>query len=496
MADFGLDLMQIRLQWRQNETREGSYTFDDVDMLFTLAEKYNREVIIKFMLEDAPQYIFEKYGGYRRNYDGTPILPSSHGAFYIGGWMPCFDNPMVVKHARKFVAEVVNRYRGKKSLVLWHVWNEPRSRPVGDCFCEYSKKLYHDCMKKEYGAIDKFNRFWGTAEDDFDNLQTPGMPDGYWDFFLYRKWRSSVAIADHLSFVYDEIRCYDMSRPVMAHVGCSAVIQNDFNDNSDDFMLSKRVDFYGTSYPVYSYNDTDSQYLGQMICDFLRCVDKNYFVHELYSDWGNWNTEAPREALRYYVWNILAHGAKGVLYWQMRAERLGCENNLSSFLNMDGTDKEITKEVGYIGRVLFENREVFRNASCRKSEVVIVFDYDSSLLSQIEDHNDKLFSFGIKDKPIRYYYKALLGMYKLFWRLNIDVDFIDSREIEKIEGYKVAYFPYATMLSPQVETTLMKYQGVLILDEGFGLRSPNTWLNPNQTSFNRLLNNTKWYCRV
>ena len=67
MANFGLDLMQIRLQWRQNERKEGSYTFDDVDMLFTLAEKYDREVIIKFMLEDAPQYIFEKYGGYRRN---------------------------------------------------------------------------------------------------------------------------------------------------------------------------------------------------------------------------------------------------------------------------------------------------------------------------------------------------------------------------------------------------------------------------------------------
>jgi len=131
---------------------------------------------------------------------------------------------------------------------------------------------------------------------------------------------------------------------------------------------------------------------------------------------------------------------------------------------------------------------------------VMVFNYDSTLMSMIEDHIDadheSLFSFKTSANPTRYYYKALHGMYKLFYDLNIEVDMIDSREIEKIHDYKLAYFPYATMLDPLVEDVLLEYKGTLLLDEGFGLRSQNTWINPNKTSFDRLLNNTKWYERV
>ena len=37
--------------------------FDDVDKLFDLAEKHNKKVVFKFLLENAPQYIFDKYNG-------------------------------------------------------------------------------------------------------------------------------------------------------------------------------------------------------------------------------------------------------------------------------------------------------------------------------------------------------------------------------------------------------------------------------------------------
>ena len=51
LKDYNLNAMQIRINWRNNEIREGEYDFSDVDKLMELAEKNGRKVMIKFLLE-------------------------------------------------------------------------------------------------------------------------------------------------------------------------------------------------------------------------------------------------------------------------------------------------------------------------------------------------------------------------------------------------------------------------------------------------------------
>ena len=136
--EIGIDAFQIRINWRWNERKEGEYDFSDIDRLLELAEKYNRKVIMKFLLECAPQYVFDKYGGTRIGSKGELIRGGSHGAFY-GGWRPCFTNPYVQNAAVKFVEKVAERYAGNKNIVLWNVWNEIRNRPIGECFCEHCR---------------------------------------------------------------------------------------------------------------------------------------------------------------------------------------------------------------------------------------------------------------------------------------------------------------------------------------------------------------------
>ena len=65
LGDIGIDTFQIRINWRWNERKEDEYDFSDIDRLMELSAKYNKKVIIKFLLECAPQYIFEKYKGSR-----------------------------------------------------------------------------------------------------------------------------------------------------------------------------------------------------------------------------------------------------------------------------------------------------------------------------------------------------------------------------------------------------------------------------------------------
>ena len=129
MGDFNLDTFQIRINWRNNELREDEYDFSDVDRLLELAKKYNRKVVMKFLLECAPQYIFDKYDGVRVGPKGERLRGGYHGAFF-GGWKPCFTNVHVKERAMKFVDKVVERYYKDESIILWNVWNEPRNRPI------------------------------------------------------------------------------------------------------------------------------------------------------------------------------------------------------------------------------------------------------------------------------------------------------------------------------------------------------------------------------
>ena len=84
MDKFNLDTIQIRINWRQNERKEGEYDFSDVDRLLELAKKYDKKVIIKFLLECAPQYVFDRLGGVRIGPKGERLRGGYHGAFYGG----------------------------------------------------------------------------------------------------------------------------------------------------------------------------------------------------------------------------------------------------------------------------------------------------------------------------------------------------------------------------------------------------------------------------
>ena len=64
-ADARIDVIQLRVQWRWHERRKGEYCFEDNDRLFGLAEKYGIRVIIKFLMENAPEWLYREYNCYR-----------------------------------------------------------------------------------------------------------------------------------------------------------------------------------------------------------------------------------------------------------------------------------------------------------------------------------------------------------------------------------------------------------------------------------------------
>lgn len=482
MEECGLDTIQLRIQWRWNEPSEGNYEFDDIDKLFELAEKYGKKVIVKFMMETAPDYIFHKYGGTRVDMHGIPLSPGGHGAFYVGGWWPCFENPHVMSRALDFVRVFTCRYKDKKSLVFWNIWNEPRTRPIGNCACEHSRKSYRKWLESEYGSIDGLNKLFGKKWESFETVNPPGMPHDYAELFLWRKW-SMQMVAERLGMMYDAVKSIDSVRPVMTHVGMCSMVQDVAGDGSDDIANSSKVDFYGTSLPtVNEFSNIIEESCPFMICDWLRSVSEYYWVYELYPDWGDWNKPVKMEDYELKVMGSLACGAKGLLYWQYRAERLGNENNLAGLVNIDGSFKAISRRSGEIRKFIDRNEEFFQGADVKHDGIGILYSLESDLINRIENTGKDLNDFSLVSDFPYFYKKALAGIYALFRELGYTTNFIDSRKIaSSLKDIKVLYIPEAFMLSNEAFEYIKDFEskgGCVIAEEGVGLRQENTWLSP------------------
>ncbi len=479
----GIDTIQFRVQWRWNETREGEYSFADLDRLFELAEKYHKKVLFKFLLENAPDYIYNRYGGTRCDMHGVPMRLLAHGAYYCGGWLPCFDNPEVLRKAGDFVRLMTERYKDRPEILLWNVWNEPSSRPIGECGCSHSVKAYRDWLRECYGSIDRLNGFLGKCWDDFSTVEPPASASDYAELFLWRKW-AMYAVRSRVKFVYDIVKGLDPDRPVITHVGGCSILQDAAGGCSDDVQNAAAVDFYGCSLPTASVLDNPiSDCWPVLQGDWLRAVSPYFWVYELYPDWGAWLPKVRLGDYQMKVFGPLAAGAKGIVYWQYRAERLGMENNLSGLVNIDGSPKEVSRESLKISKVLHEHQQFLMQAAVKTDPIAIVYSVDSDLINRVENTGANGFwDFSLNATNGLYLYKkALCGIYALFRELGYTVEWLDSRNLpERAKNYRLLYLPEMFMPTDAETVALLDYArngGKIIAEEGLGLRQPNTWVH-------------------
>lgn len=480
LGEYNLDTVQIRINWRWNEKEEGVYDFSDVDELMELCEKHDKKVIIKFLLECAPQYIYDKYEGTRIAPDGRKLSPGSHGAFY-GGFRPCFTNPFVQARAVKFVEEVAKRYASRKNIIFWNAWNEIRNAPAEECFCPHCRKAFGEYLKNKFGTIEALNEFYGTAEESFEKIALPSMARGYWDIYEFKKFKAGSELYKWLRFVYDAIRKYDKTRPITAHVGCPALYQDTIEDNCEDMFVLKAVDFCGTSVCIESTMDTHARredYL--MLNDYMRSLDENYFVYEIYPGLGMFREYDTPYDMKFKQYAAIACGAKGINYWQWRSERIGHEADCAGLVRMNGKPRPVAEEVKRFGETLLKDGGLLGNAKAKTADFAIVFDYDSSLISAIDDYCVDN-SFKRNPNMRGYFHGALKGGYRLLTSGGYAVDFVHTTTPEKFGDYKVLYFPYCVMENEKLAPYIEKFVtngGIVVADEGFFMRQRNTWMQP------------------
>lgn len=480
---LGFAFVQARIFWRWCERQEGQYYWDDLDKFMKTAREQGCKVVFQINLENAPEYIFRKYDGYRVDLRGNKIFPNCNAAFYVGGWIPCFDNPEVMKHALLFVEKLVGRYKDDPTLALYHAWNEPRCRPIGECACEHSIASYQEFLKEKFGTIDKLNAFLGRCWGDFDQIDAARDTGDFADMYLWRQWGAS-RVADRVGKVTALLKKLDPARAVISHVGLCAVLQDPLNDISDDLVMSKVTDLYGTSYPTRQM----PEFVSYMLVDYLRYACHGRFsVYEIYPSSGSFMQDVPAGMLQQWVWVPVSAGAKLLALWQYRKERLGVETNDAGLVESDGRANANTAMMAETLQVLAALEQELPQCRIKKPQAALVFDQQSDLLGRLEATIPRDWdypgSFGLRCAvaggwPVK---GDVEGVYHLLHRNHYGVDFTAPQRWteENLNDYKVLFACGLLIMDEDRADKLYSYVeqgGCLVVDALFARRSSNTWL--------------------
>lgn len=479
----GLSLLQLRVQWRWHERNKGQYKWDDLDRLFELCTQNGVKVIFKFMLETAPEWLFRKYDCERMDPHGHKHSAGSHAAYYVGGWWPCFDREDVRREASEFIEAAVQRYMSQPQLIAWSIWNEPVRRNTGDCACGESTRKYRLWLKERFNTIDNLNDFMGKAWGNFDDIKAPSMFSDYTEMYFWRK-AAGYLLADQLQWVADTIHKHDQIHPLVTHCGCSRIESDVIRNVCDDELNVKTVDWYGMSFWVPTFNQKPESFskIG-LKNDWLAAVSPYYWNYELYANTPMWNKPALPEDIQMQTLFSLMSGAKGILYWQYRSERFGEESNGYGLMAVDGSQTPRMDAVKAMAESICNNEDLL-HASRPLAQVAIYYDDESDAVSRLEETSYENLCLNWNSTPkdcFARYKRSLCGIYELLWQLNLQVDFVTRRTLDRLKNYSTVIMPFPVMVNSELEIkALSQYVeagGTLISDASPGGRDANTWVS-------------------
>ena len=474
--------VQFRPQWRQHERIRGKYEWDQLDRLFELAQKYGMKVVLQVMHETAPDWVYTELHGHRIGFSGIPLEPNSTSAFYVGGWLPCFDNPEVAKAAYEFSYQLANRYKDHPALWFFSAWNEPRSRPAGECRCQHSIQSYRDYLKERYGTIEALNEAFGKAWTSFDTILPAATYSDFTELYLWRQW-AEHSVAHRVRVSYEGLKAGAPEKAAMTHVGVSSVIQDPVSDTSNDVLNAKQVDFYGCSYIVYlNPKDLTEHSFPLYQCAWMRCVDKNYWVWEFYANHGRWCKNAAPAWLEQMLLMAFSSGCKGLTFWQYRSERYGEESNGWGMRNIDGSStprSDVCDKISHFAATL--GRE-FSDMETGKSKVALLYHRNNYLLSRIQT----ICLAKMEDLWMEYDFdarKGLLNAFTMYLCLGNAPDFVT--ETDDFSGYDILHVSAVEMMDDALADRMRDYcrnGGTLIISHPFASRDYRTWVTPDRPS--------------
>lgn len=472
-AAQGFNTLKIWAIWRTNNPREGVYDFSDLARLMDLAQENGVKVIINAIMDAAPAWFFEKYPeAVMETCADGPIRPRAHACRQMGGCPgPCLHHREGQRIRREFMHKLAERFRGHPALLCWDLWNEPEHtvcikremRVEGlTCYCPQSVADFRAWLEKKYGAVEELNRVWGRNYESFRQAEVPVCADCFKDMVDWRLFMTDT-ITDELRLRAEAVRAEDSVHPVMVHTVTIPFFPQ-ATCGSDDTALASLCDIFGNSVgsEPLSAAITTSAAPGKMVINAeIHAVGGSTYQRPVIND---------LHSMKRHIFQPLAQGIKGFVFWQYRPERLGLESPAWGLTDLEGNPTPWLEAAAEINRALQARADLILHSAPSPTGVGI-----------LNSQRAQLFDFCVS-RADGWYIASVKGALSMLRAAGYNPEIVSDLQMtdEHLARYRVLYDPFPYYKDAASCAALRRWVengGTLIAEGPFGAYSDDDGLH-------------------
>jgi beta-galactosidase len=386
MKQIGFTDVKFWVQWRWSHYSDDKFYFEDLDKLMDLALAFKFRVTLNIIFDVAPMWLYEKYPDAKQIMNNGKIIePYVVGHRQIGGHPgPCYNHPGALEERKKFMEATVSHFKRHPALAMWDVWNEPelsfpQRTPDIDrmvCYCPFCQQKFIQWLKNKYVSLNHLNRVWGRCYETWEQVEVPRNVETFTDFIDWREFNIDTMTRE-ARWRLDTVKQIDPDHIHYLHVVPDTLQPfNPVSTCANDFELAKMCDVFAASMnsgPIFPVQVVSAG------------VGKICYNVESHINGGNTNMYQAilglDDVLQEYIPQI-ALGIKGFMFWQFRPEVLGMESPAWGLVNLDGSDRPVTKAV----------RQMWKKLSPYKGDLLKCFPLPAQI-GILKSRKNEIFQF-------------------------------------------------------------------------------------------------------
>jgi len=440
--------------------------------------KYADELDIKIIMETAgqitnleylPDFLMKKEY-YAKNFDGT-LRNTYKGYDFLN-----YNHPEVNDLIEKQFSEIATYYKDYSALYGYDIWNET----MFTSYDKYTLQLFKDWLKDKYKNIDQLNDIW---EKTYYN----------WSQINFNKWiwASVMPVVDYEQFHKENvgmilnkwkkiIKEIDTEHPIIAdNIHSTLTMDGCYERPQDDWNVSQNVDEMGFSfYPKNTPHMKNWERWETLTGMRSSNHNKVFWISEMQSHHQamyNPSSLVGVEEIKWWNWEAISHGAKGIIYWKWVPFIKGVQTFGRGLVDYRGEFNSRTDEIKKIINILDNNKE-FSEFKPPTPKVAILYD------SLNHDFSKAFSNYYQPHISNSIYLDSLAGLYEALWEQNILSNFVTPNDIDKMfsEGYKVLFINNQLNFDNNIIEALTDFVnkgGVLICTGRCGFIKDNGILN-------------------
>lgn len=462
--------------WWEPKTN-ANYPFQTGIEILEHAERIGMKVIMELAgqitsLEYMPDYLMkEEY--YAVKLDGT--IKNDSGVFdYIN-----YNHPEVKSLVRANFTAVAKAYSGYSALYGYDILNET----MFTSYDRHTLQVYRTWLARKYGTLDRLNEVWDRAylgwnQIEFNFWQWPSvMP--FVDWQQFRKENIGMILSEWRGYV----REVDPIHPCVAdNIGSMVSSDMFYSRPHDDWNAAANVDEYGISfYPKENLAGTPHYKRWETFVGVHSATKTGRFwISELQSHHRNMFNPGsivyPYE-LKWWNWEAISHGAKGMIYWKWDPFIKGNQTSGRGLVDAKGSFTPRAFAAAEVGAILSEHSDAFMTYEPEKPRAAILYD-------KLTHDFTKAFTPAVPQET-SIYVDSIAGLYESLWELNIPVKFITPDDVKNglANDYRALFLVNQLTVGPELAEALRRYAeqgGTVIADGKFGDVREDGLLNEDQ----------------